>query len=142
MAQISQKDKLKSIPSMQSLKALEVRRVSSSENLLHPGEYVFIEKRQPKITLERTPLTPPQGFFNRLYWNWFGKKYELKKIVELVWPDYDVAIINCPECNVPMASTQNHKIVSVEPLTIETPLNCPYCKNVTFAVREGKILAI
>jgi hypothetical protein len=41
------------------MEALEVRRVSSSEDLLHPREYVFIPKRDPKITVERRPLDPP-----------------------------------------------------------------------------------
>jgi hypothetical protein len=41
------------------MEALEVRRVSSSADLLHPGEYVFIAKRQPKITVERRPPLNP-----------------------------------------------------------------------------------
>jgi hypothetical protein len=38
------------------MEALKVRRVSTSADLLNPGEYVFIEKRSPQITIEKTPL--------------------------------------------------------------------------------------
>jgi hypothetical protein len=75
---------------MEAVPALEVKRVKSSEDLLHPGEYVFIEKRAPKITVERMPLRPPTKFFKHIAWNLFGKKYELKQHVELLWPEHDV----------------------------------------------------
>jgi hypothetical protein len=114
--------------------------VSHSEDLLHPGEYVFIPKREPIRTFHSEPLAPPAGAFRRLWWNWFGKKYEIKAIVELLWPEIDTIIINCPDCNQALATTQRHKIVSLEPLTIETPLTCPYTKTHTFKVAEGKIL--
>jgi uncharacterized protein YbaR (Trm112 family) len=120
--------------------ALEVKRVPHSEDLLHPGEFVFIPKREPVRTFERTPIAPPTGTFRRLWWDLFGKKYELKQIVELLWPEIDTVILNCPECNSPLATTRNHTIVSLEPLTIETPLTCPYCRTNTFKVAEGKIM--
>jgi hypothetical protein len=42
---------------MQSnLEGIIVRRVSTSSDLFHPGEYVFIEKRPPQIKIEKTPL--------------------------------------------------------------------------------------
>jgi hypothetical protein len=122
------------------MQALEVRRVPSSSDLLHPGEYVFIPKRDPKITIDHQLLTPPTGFFERLLWNWFGKKYEMKQILELMWPEIDTVIINCPMCNTPCATTNRHTILSVEPLTLEIPLTCPYCKDVTFVVKEGKLM--
>lgn len=122
------------------MQALEVRRVKSSENLLHPGEYVFIEKRSPIIRTEREPLLPPTGFFRRMYWNLFGKKYELKQFVELLWPNYDAIILNCPDCNSPCATTAKHKIISIEPLTLEIPLTCPYCKTKSFAIKDGKLM--
>lgn len=125
---------------MQPAPALEVKRVKSSEDLLHPGEYVFIEKRAPKITVERTPLTPPTGFLKRLAWNFFGKKYEIKQYVELLWPEHDAIILNCPTCNGPCATTKNHKIISIEPLTLEIPLTCPYCKTLSYEIKEGKIM--
>jgi hypothetical protein len=121
------------------MQALEVRRVPSSSDLLHPGEYVFIPKRDPKIAIERQPLTPPTGFVNRALWNCFGKKYEMKQILELISPEIDTIIINCPTCNTPCATTNRHKILSVEPLTLEIPLTCPYCKDVTFFVKAGKL---
>jgi hypothetical protein len=124
---------------MQLLECLQVRRVSTSEDLLHPGEYVFIEKRPPQITIEKNPLTPPTGFLKSLWWNWFGKKYEMKQIVELVWPDYDVAILNCPDCNTPFATTARHKIISIEPLSIEIPVTCPYTKTHSYTIIDGKL---
>jgi aspartate carbamoyltransferase regulatory subunit len=125
---------------MDSLKALEVRRVSLSEDLSRPGDYVYIEKRAPRIQIERTPLTAPAGILEKLWWKFFGKKYELKQIVELVWPDYDAIILNCPECNSPCATTKRHKIVSIEPLALEIPLTCPYCKTKSFTITEGKLM--
>ena len=122
------------------MEGLPVRRVSASDELAKPGDFVFIQKRQPIITLERTPLLPPTGFFKRLWWGWFGKQYELKQIVELLWPERDTVILNCPQCAQPLASTDKHKIISKEPLTIETPLTCPYCRTFTFKVMEGKII--
>jgi hypothetical protein len=123
------------------MQALEVRRVSLSEDLSRPGDYVFVGRRAPRITIERTPLTPPVGMLEKLWWNLFGKKYEMKQIVELVWPDYDAIILNCPVCNGPCATTKRHKIISIEPLTLEIPLTCPYCKTQSFNITEGKLIA-
>jgi hypothetical protein len=75
-----------------------------------------------------------------LKWRVFSPKYEIKQIVELLWPEIDTVIINCPECNQALATTGQHKIISLEPLTIETPLTCPYSKTHTFKVAEGKII--
>jgi hypothetical protein len=125
---------------MSTSTAQEVKRVPTSEDLLHPGEFVFIPKREPIRTFESTPIAPPTGAFRRLWWDLFGKKYEIKQIVELLWPEIDTVIMNCPECNSPLATTRSHTIVSLEPLTIETPLTCPYCRTNTFKVAEGKIM--
>jgi len=38
------------------MQAFEVRRVQLSEDLSRPGDYVFIEKRVPRIQIERTRL--------------------------------------------------------------------------------------
>jgi hypothetical protein len=125
---------------MEPLKALEVKRVEHSEDLLHPGEYVFVPKRDPIVTVEKYPLTPPRGFFAKVWWNLFGQKYTFKKTIELLWPEHDAIIVNCPACNNPCATTKNHKIISVEPLTLEIPLTCPYCKTRSFDIKEGKIM--
>jgi hypothetical protein len=131
------------------MQALEVKRVPLSEDLLHPGDYVFIGKREPRRTFHSVPLGPPSDTyggtligdaFRYLKWKWFGKKYEMKQIVEIVWPEIDTVIINCPDCNQPLATTGVHKIVSLEPLTIETALTCPYTKTHSFKVTEGKII--
>jgi hypothetical protein len=122
------------------MEALEVRRVQHSEDLAKPGEYVFIAKRDPKVTVESNPLMPPSGFWRSLWWSAFGKKVELKQIVEVQWPAYDAIIIDCPQCNQPCATTAKHAIVSVEPLTIETAVTCPYCRTITFKVTDGKLI--
>lgn len=124
---------------MSLLKALEVRRVTHSEELTNPGEFVFIQKREPIRTIERQPLEPPQGFLKRMYWKFFGKKYEVKEIIEIVWPEHDAVIINCPYCNSPCSTTKHHKLLSLDPLTIEIPITCPYCRTNSFQIREGKI---
>jgi len=121
------------------MQALEVRRVPLSEDLLKPGDYVFLPKRAPIVSYERKPLEAPKGLVQQLLWHFFGKKYEMKQIIELQWPETDVAILCCPDCGGPLSTTKNHKIVSIEPLTIETPVTCPYNKNFTFTVSEGKI---
>ena len=43
----------------------------------------------------------------------------MKEVVEIVWPDYDAVILLCPHCSQPIATTKDHRIVSLEPLTIE-----------------------
>ena len=125
---------------MSPITAQEVKRVPHSEDLLHPGDYVFIGKREPRRTFQSIPLNPPTGRIRRLWWKWFGKKYELKPFVELQWPEIDTVIVNCPDCNQAFATTQNHEIVSIEPLTLLHPLTCPYCKTNTFKINEGKIM--
>jgi hypothetical protein len=124
------------------MQALEVRRVTHSEDLLKPGDYCYVPKRAPIVTYERKPLEAPRGLIQKIRWHFFGEKYEMKQIVELQWPAYDVAILNCPDCNSPFATTTHHKILSVEPLTIETAVTCPYSKDITFKVSEGKILPV
>ena len=120
--------------------ALQVRRVQYSGDLVQRGDYFFVAKRDPIITVERTPLTPPQGFFKRIWWNWFGKKEEMKQIIEVLWPEYDAILINCPQCVQPCATINKHKIISIEPLTIETSITCPYCRDITFSVTDGKLI--
>lgn len=123
------------------MEALPVRRVQHSEDVLRPGDYVFIEKREPRRNVEQIPVDPPTSFFRRLWWEWFGKKYALREVLEILWPEQDTVILNCPICNSPCATTKHHKIVSVEPLTLEIPLTCPYCKTNTFKIEEGIIIA-
>ncbi len=136
---------------MEALKAIEVRRVPTSADLSSPGDFTFVPKREPIRNVERIPLIAPKGFFRKLAWQLFGKKYELKQIVELLWPEYDAVILNCPHCNMPLATTKNHKIVSLDPLTIETPIACAYSRThgiaaatkeneIAFQVKEGKIM--
>jgi len=124
------------------MQALEVRRVQSSADLLVPGDYVFIPKREPKKIVIKTPHVPPEGFFRRLFWDWFGKKYALREVLEALWPAFDTIILICPECKNAFATTERHKIFSVEPLTLSMPLTCPYCKTMSFDIKEGKITPI
>src|ERR1035441_10687897 len=107
---------------MDALTALEVRRVAHSEDLLFAGDYVFITARPPKVMTESIPLDPPRGFFKRLWWDWFGEKYSVKRTEEEVWPAYDVVIMVCPHCRQPLATKKDHRIASVEPLTVEQPV--------------------
>jgi hypothetical protein len=132
---------------MSDFKSFEVRRVNASEDLLHPGDYVFVAKRAPKITVERIPSEPPKGTFKRFLWHWFGRKFETKQIVEAMWPEYDAIIMNCPHCNQAIATTKDHKIESIEPLTIDKPLACAYSRDsvhglptVSFEIKDGKII--
>lgn len=84
------------------------------------------------------PLDPPRGFFRRLHWHVFGKKYELKQYVELLWAEHDAIILNCPDCNGPCGATKNHKIISIEPLTLEIPLACPYARRAALTSKREK----
>jgi hypothetical protein len=99
------------------MQAREVRRVPRSEDLSKPGDYCYVPKRAPIVTYERKPLESPRGLVQKIRWHFFGKKYGMKQIVELQWPEYDVAILNCHNCNSPFATTKFHKILSIEPLT-------------------------
>jgi hypothetical protein len=120
--------------------ALEVKRVPHSEDLLHPCEFVFISKGEPVRRFESIRLDPPKGWVRRKLWELFGRKYEVKQIAEFVRPEIDTVIFNCPACNSPCAATKNHKIVNLEPITIETPITCLYCRTSTFKVAEGRIM--
>ena len=73
-----------------------VRRVQYSEDLLKRGDHFFVAMRDPIVTGKRMPLQAPHGFLKRIWWDWFGKKEELKQIVEAMWPEYDAIIVNCP----------------------------------------------
>jgi uncharacterized protein YbaR (Trm112 family) len=125
---------------MDALTAIQVRRVSNSEDLMVAGDYVFIPSRPPKVVTETIPLDPPRGWFKRLWWNLFGTKSIVKESKEEVWPAYDTVIMVCPTCNQPLATSAKHAITSVEPLTIESPVTCPYCRTVTFKVKEGTLM--
>ena len=105
-----------------------------------PWRVVFIPKREPIRTYHSVPLDPPAGAFRRLWWNLFGKKYEIQQTVTPVYPDIDTVILNCPICNGAIGTTKNHAIAALEPLTINTPITCPYCRTYTFKVVEGKIM--
>lgn len=137
---------------MQALKAIEVRRVGSSADLVQPGDYTYIAKREPRRRIEEVEITAPKNFFKRLLWNFRGPKVEHKQIVEILWPDYNAVILNCPNCNGPIATTSAHKILNIEPLTISIPLACAYEKTQgvsaesrgkesapSFRITEGKI---
>jgi len=120
--------------------AQEVKRVPTSENLLHPGDFVFIPKREPIKTFESVPVPPPKGILSRWLWQRFGKRFELKPVYETVWPGIDTVVMLCPICNGPVATTKHHPIINVDPLTIEASITCPYCRTFTFKVVEGKIM--
>jgi hypothetical protein len=121
------------------MQALEVRRVKSSEDLLNPGEYVFIPARPPEITRYKKPIVAPVGFWKRFWWALFSKDYEIVETKNETWPSVDSIIIVCPQCSVPFASSKQHAILSDDPLTIDKPLTCPYTRDVTFDVVLGKL---
>lgn len=50
------------------MEALPARRVSSSPDILKPGDYCFIAKREPIRTYETVTAEPPTGFWKRLFW--------------------------------------------------------------------------
>lgn len=124
---------------MDAIKEIEVRRVEHSEDLASPGDYVFIAKREPKVTVEKHPLLPPEGRLKRIWWAFFGAKYELKTNIEPFWPDRGVIVVNCPVCNSPCATTR-HTIECVEPLTLDIPILCPYCRTTSFEIKDGKLI--
>jgi hypothetical protein len=113
---------------MDALLTLEAHRVPSSADLMKAGDYCLIEKREPIRKFEPVPVETPQGFVKQLIWTIFGKKQSYKEIIEIVWPDYDAIVMNCPHCNQPIGTSKDHRIVSIEPLTIEKPLACAYSR--------------
>ena len=135
---------------MEDFKTLEVRRVQSSADLMQPGDYVFIPKREPIRRFQPIMNNPPRGFFRKLWWSLVGDPVKFKETVEILWPEYDAIIMNCPHCNAAIGTTKEHRIVSVEPLTIEKPLACAYSRGtesgalptVAFHVQEGKIMPV
>jgi hypothetical protein len=133
---------------MEVLQTLEVHRVASSADILQPGDYCFIAKRDPIRRFEPVAVELPKGFWKRIVWVMQGRpSTAMKEVLELVWPEYDAIIMNCPHCNQPIGTTKDHKILSVEPLTIEKPLGCAYSRagfskapTIAFQVKDGKIM--
>lgn len=75
-----------------------------------------------------------------------ARKQSYKEVIEIVWPDYDAIVMNCPHCNRPIGTTKDHRIVSIEPLTIEKPLACAYSRPsltaaplIAFQINDGKV---
>jgi hypothetical protein len=132
---------------MEALQTLEVRRVQSSEDLIRAGDYCYIRRREPIRKFETEPTLPPDGFWRSLLWFFFGKKRITKEFIEVVWPEYDAIILMCPHCSQPIGTTKDHRIVSLEPLTIEKPLACAYSRptesappTIAFQIQDGKIM--
>lgn len=123
---------------MDSLQTLAVHRVPSSANLEKKGDYVLIPKREPVRRYEPVAGSP-SGFWARLIWIITGRKPLVKEVVETMWPEYDAIILNCPQCNQPCATSKDHKIVAVEPLTIDRPITCPYCRATPFKLTDGTL---
>jgi hypothetical protein len=80
------------------------------------------------------------GVHFSLWWRFFGEKHIVRRTEEEVWPAYGAVIMVCPRCNQPCATSAKHAIACVEPLTVETPVTCPYCRAMTFKVTEGKLM--
>jgi hypothetical protein len=136
---------------MEVPKSVNLRRVASSADLTYPGDFVFIAKRDPVRTIMMLPKNPPNGFFKRIIWKFAGKKYDTKEILDPRWPEQDTIVLLCPHCSQPLATTKEHKIVFLDPLTLDKPLACPYSRSsitgqtnddsaVSFAIQEGKIM--
>jgi uncharacterized protein YbaR (Trm112 family) len=120
-----------------ALQTLTVRRLSTSSDLAKQGDYVLVPKREP-IRRYEPVAGSPAGFWARLLWVVTGRKPLVKEVVEALWPEYDAIILNCPQCNQPCATSKDHKIVSVEPLGIDRPIACPYCRA-AFKVTDGTL---
>ncbi len=134
---------------MEAATTLPVRRVPFSANIQKPGDYCFISKREPIRKFESEPVAPPTGFWRMIAWLLRGRpSHSLKEAIEIVWPDYDAVILLCPHCSQPIATTKDHRIVSLEPLTIEKPLACVYSRGVQkdaqptviFNIKDGNIM--
>jgi hypothetical protein len=50
---------------MSATTAQEVKRIPHSEDLLHPGDYVFVPRREPIVNIYRQPVPPPTGFIRK-----------------------------------------------------------------------------
>jgi hypothetical protein len=136
---------------MEVPKSLDLRRVDSSADLASPGDFTFIEKREPIRIVTTKPIEPPKAFFKKLIWTFVGKKFEFTEQLETRWPEQDTIVLLCPHCSQPLATTKEHKIVSLEPLTLDKPLACPYSRargisaqadantEVSFTIKDGKI---
>jgi len=132
---------------MEAIQALELHRVLHSVDVEKPGDFAFVPKREPLREITRTPIYPPTGFFKRLLWELFGRKYKETEMVTPIWPDYDAVILMCPHYSQPIGTTKEHHIVSTDPLTIEQPLACAYSRpsltavpTIAFQIKDGKIM--
>jgi hypothetical protein len=127
--------------------AVQAHRVPVSPDILKAGDYCFIPKKDPMRTYETVLAEPPTGRWKRIIWALFRSK-TITKVTELpLWPNYDAVVMACPHCNQPIGTTKDHKIVSVEPLTLDKPLACAYSSagfrsaaTIAFEVKDGKIM--
>ncbi len=57
---------------------------------MQPVDFTFFEKREPRRTFEQYAVEPPSNRFKRLWWNGSARSMRSAKVVELLWPEYDV----------------------------------------------------
>ena|ERR1035438_6074031 len=98
---------------MGTLTAVQVRRVSHSEDLLVAGDYVFFAARPPKVVTETIPLDLPRRPFRRAWRNLFGKQYLGIETKEEVWPRYD-RVLNCAPLSSDGGATHNRALATIE----------------------------
>jgi hypothetical protein len=114
---------------MEAATTLPVRRVPFSYDIEKPGDYCFIPKREPIRKFEPEQVASPTGFWRWVVWFLKGRpSFALKEIVEIVWPDYDAIILNCPHCSQPIATTKDHRIVMD---------SCPICYGTGFITKKA-----
>jgi hypothetical protein len=131
------------------LQTPKVSRVPASDDLEPAGDYCFVPKREPIRKFEPVALEVPTGFWRTLLWLFRGRpRAAMKELTEIVWPDYDAIVMLCPHCNRGIGTTKDHKLMSLEPLTIEKPLACAHfalratggLPTVMFEGKDGKIM--
>ena|SRR3569832_1968025 len=133
---------------MDAPQCLTVHRVPTSADLLQPGDYCFIAKREPIRTYETVTTERPSGFWRGLVWSIFGAKTTTKVTASPQWPECDTIIMQCPHCNQTIGTTKEHRILSVEPLTLDRPLACAYSRGaekgalptIAFTIKDGNIM--
>jgi hypothetical protein len=135
---------------MDTFKALEVRRVATSPDIERPGDYCFIAKREPIRTYDTMTVERPRGIWTAILMALGipATKRVTRETLLPQWPDYDAIVMACPHCGQPIGTTKEHRIVSVEPLTIDQPIACAYSRGagkfdtptVAFTVKDGKIM--
>ena len=131
---------LRVIPSHAATTAQEVKRVSTPDEPLHRGDVVFLQKREPIKTFESVPCRSAERHRCALALATVREQVRTEAGVRAGMAGHRHLRHALPHLQRPNGSHEASPITSLDPLTIDAPITCPFCSTFTLKVVEGRIL--